>query len=359
MGLSNQPSKGDPLRERGDLQRSTSSTPEQTISLVDGAHVSSGVNDQQAAMTVDAYWLAEYQPNGANLWFIRDWGIASMLGYVRNNAEAELFERLGSTDEAMGMKPVESTEGHLLGSDQSIIASTEREIDVNLTGPGEHGLQTSKQQTTRSVRPWPEETVAKAAEAVVYHRDILRERTEVPAEADAELATEIHSDTRASDYQDGLFAEHSHPRKEGTATDFPEEVVKAAWRRQAGRCARCGRWLTWSDRGKDSATRGWQSQYMIPEDKGGRTTIANCVILCSVVPSCHSNTGHGVVQWGHYAPLDDSVFLFLFAGSATSTGHAARVHPKRSLLREVLGIPQPKKGNKRPGCSVDDSSPRS
>lgn len=359
MGLSNQPSKGNPSREGGDLQRSTSSTTEQTTSPTNGAQVSSGVTNQQAAVTIDASWLAECQPNGANLWFIRDWGIASMLGYLRNDTETEPFERLRYTDGVMGMKPVESTESHLRVPDQSIVASIETEIDVKLTGPEGDGLQTSRRQTTRSVKPWPEETVTRAVEGVVHHRDIHEERTEVPVEANAEPATAIHSDTRASDYHDDVFVEHSHPTKEGTATDFPEQVVKAAWRRQGGRCARCGRWLTWSDRGKDSATGAWQSQYMIPEDKGGRTTIANCVILCSGVPSCHSNTGHGAVRWGQCAPLDDLVFLFLFAGSTALTGPAARVRPKRSLLREVLGIPQPKKGNKRPGRSVDDSSPGS
>jgi hypothetical protein len=121
--------------------------------------------------------------------------------------------------------------------------------------------------------------------------------------------------------------------------DFPDQMVKAAWRRQGGRCARCGRWLIWSHRDRDSGTGAWQSHHRIPEDQGGRTTLANCVLFCSGVGNCHFNVGHGGIAWSHYADLDGSALLFLVDVSTTVTDPTAPTRRKRSLLRAVLGIP--------------------
>ena len=55
--------------------------------------VDSEVDSRQAAIPIEMSWLAEYQPSGSNLWFIHDWGIASVLGYLRDRWETESTER--------------------------------------------------------------------------------------------------------------------------------------------------------------------------------------------------------------------------------------------------------------------------
>jgi hypothetical protein len=65
------------------------------------------------------------------------------------------------------------------------------------------------------------------------------------------------------------------------------------------------------------------------------------VLFCSGIGNCHFNIGHGGVAWSHYADLDGAALPFLVDVLTTVTEPAAPTRPKRSLLRAVLGIPQP------------------
>lgn len=94
---------------------------------------------------------------------------------------------------------------------------------------------------------------------------------------------------------------------------------------------------------------------MDPVDRHGSDAVANCVILCACSANCHFYTGLG---WNRCAPLDDSELLFLIDRQGALADPFGSTAPKRSLLREVLGIPQPKKAKKRPARSVDGSQPR-
>lgn len=131
--------------------------------------------------------------------------------------------------------------------------------------------------------------------------------------------------------------------------DFAGEVVKAAWDRQGGRCAKCGRWLIWKYRGGNGGTGAWQPHHMTPGDQAGSNALTNCVIFCSGIANCHYNIGHGGIGWSHYAPLDDSVLLFFHTG-----GQEAKMIPeptkkgKGGLLREVFGVRQSAKAKGRP-----------
>jgi hypothetical protein len=128
--------------------------------------------------------------------------------------------------------------------------------------------------------------------------------------------------------------------------DFADEVVRTAWDRQGGRCAKCGRWLIWTYRARNGGTGAWQPHHMTSSDQGGSSALPNCVIFCSGIANCHFNVGHGGVRWSHYAPLDDSVLLFFYTGE-----QAAKMIPeptKRSLIQEVFGVRQSTKAKGRP-----------
>ena len=96
--------------------------------------------------------------------------------------------------------------------------------------------------------------------------------------------------------------------------EFADGVIRAAWERQGGRCAKCGRWLVWARRGRESVTGAWQPHHKNPGDQEKRDALANCIIFCSGMADCHFNEGHGGVNWSHHASLDDSTLLFLHTG---------------------------------------------
>jgi len=135
--------------------------------------------------------------------------------------------------------------------------------------------------------------------------------------------------------------------------DFADEVVKAAWDRQGGRCAKCGRWLIWTYRGRNGGIGAWQPHHMTPSDQGGSDTLTNCVIFCSGIANCHYSVGHGGVSWSYCAPLEDSVLLFFH-----TVGQAAKMIPKptkRSLIQEVFGVRQ---STKVKGCRTRKRKPQ-
>jgi hypothetical protein len=335
------------FREELDLWRSTSSTASHTTAVLEERIAAdSEVNFRQAAIPIEMSWLAEYQPSGSNLWFIHDWGIASVLGYLRDKVETEPTERRLCLEETMGTKLAEADGYHHRVLDQQSVVSIEPEVAASPAEAADRYLIASERQSAISVRPWPEEIAMEPVEADEDYADLASQQTDVPgvkprsdeATADHTQATEPYS--LPAEEQAADPSRRSSLTKGRTDTDFPDQIIKAAWRRQGGRCARCGRWLIWSHRGRDSGTGAWQSHHRLPEDQGGRTTLANCVLFCSGVGNCHFNVGHGGIAWSHYAPLDDSVLLFLVDVSTTGADLTAPTRRKRSLLREVLGIPQ-------------------
>jgi putative FmdB family regulatory protein len=335
------------FREELDLWRSTSSTAAHaTAVLEERIAVDSEVDSRRAAIPIEMSWLAEYQPSGSNLWFIHDWGIASVLGYLRDNVETEPTERRLYLEETMGTKLAEADGYHHRVLDQQSVVSIEPEVAASPAEAADRYLIASERRSAISVRPWPEEIAMEPAEADKDYADLASQQTDVPgvkprldeATVDHTQATEPYS--LLAEEQAADPSRRSSLTKRRMDTDFPDQIIKAAWRRQGGRCAGCGRWLLWSHRDRDSGTGAWQSHHRIPEDQGGRDTLANCVLFCSGVGNCHFNVGHGGIAWSHYADLDGSALLFLVDVLTTVTDPTASTRRKRSLLREVLGIPQ-------------------
>ena len=92
---------------------------------------------------------------------------------------------------------------------------------------------------------------------------------------------------------------------------FSREIIAAAWDRQGGKCAYCGKTLNFTNR--DSGEFGaWHPHHRKPEYISGTDTLQNCVILCINPPNCHFNIGHGGISWEHYKPLSDSELPYLY-----------------------------------------------
>jgi putative FmdB family regulatory protein len=344
---------GDPsediFKEEIDLWRSTSGTTVHiTAVLDDGTAVDSEVDSRQAAIPIEMSWLAEYQPSGSNLWFIHDWGIASVLGYLRDRVETEPAERRLYLEETMGTKLAEADGYHHRVLDQQSVVSIEPVVAASPAEATDSYLIASERRSAISVRPWPEEIAMEPAEADTDYADLASEQADVPGvkprpdEATVDHTQATEPDSQPAEEQAADPSRRPSLTKGRMETDFPDQIIKAAWRRQGGRCARCGRWLIWPYRDRDSGTGAWQSHRRIPEDQGGGATLGNCVLLCSGVGNCHFNVGHGGIAWSHYAQLDDSVLLFLVDVSITAADPTAPTRPKRSLLKAVLGISQSK-----------------
>jgi NACalpha-BTF3-like transcription factor len=310
--------------------------------------VDSEVDSRQAAIPIEMSWLAEYQPSGSNLWFIHDWGIASVLGYLRDRVETEPAEKRLYLEETMGTKLAEADGYHHRVLDQQSVVTIEPVVAASPAEAADSYLVASERRSAISVRPWPEEIAVEPAETDKDDADLASQQADVPgvkprpdeATVDHTLASEPHS--QPAEEQAADPSRRPSLTKGRMETDFPDQIIKAAWRRQGGRCARCGRWLIWPYRDRDSGTGAWQSHRRIPEDQGGGATLGNCVLLCSGVGNCHFNVGHGGIAWSHYAQLDDSVLLFLVDVSITAADPTAPTRPKRSLLKAVLGISQSK-----------------
>ena len=123
--------------------------------------------------------------------------------------------------------------------------------------------------------------------------------------------------------------------------EFADGVVRAAWDRQGGRCAKCGRWLIWAQRGRESMTGAWQPHHRDPGDREKGNAVANCIIFCSGMADCHFNEGHGGVNWSHHASLDDLTLLFLHARREEAEREPkALTGEKGSLIRSFFGVSQ-------------------
>jgi len=87
---------------------------------------------------------------------------------------------------------------------------------------------------------------------------------------------------------------------------FDYSAKNAAFVRQHGHCAKCGKYLNmvYEDRrGYDGA---WTAHDLVPLEEGGSSKAHNCVILCITEPDCHLSFAHG----GH---LHQRIFLTPFA----------------------------------------------
>lgn len=73
--------------------------------------------------------------------------------------------------------------------------------------------------------------------------------------------------------------------------EFPEEVVKKAFGAADGRCecltvehghiynSQCMRVLDWEKRGQPGI-KGWEANWLVSPENGGKPTQENCEILC-------------------------------------------------------------------------------
>ena len=130
--------------------------------------------------------------------------------------------------------------------------------------------------------------------------------------------------------------------------EFTDAVVKAAWDRQGGRCAKCGRWLVWAQKGRDSITGAWEPHNLNRAGHEESSELADCVVLCAGITDCHFNEGHGGIDWSHNVCLDESALLFFCAGEQIGkTDLEPPASSKGSLIGAVFGVSPIAGGKKR------------
>ena len=92
---------------------------------------------------------------------------------------------------------------------------------------------------------------------------------------------------------------------------FEEYVIRRAFQRQGGRCAVCGKKLSWHNRGKDDRWGAWKTHPKKPSAYGGNSYLSNCVLLCINRQNCHLYVGHsGVI--GKSFMLSDRDLSYLY-----------------------------------------------
>jgi hypothetical protein len=87
---------------------------------------------------------------------------------------------------------------------------------------------------------------------------------------------------------------------------FDYSAKNAAFVRQHGRCAKCGKYLNMICEDRRGHEGAWTAHDLVPLDEGGSNKAHNCVILCITDPDCHLSFAHG----GHPR---ERVFLTPFA----------------------------------------------
>ena len=100
---------------------------------------------------------------------------------------------------------------------------------------------------------------------------------------------------------------------------FSYNATNAAYVRQHGRCAKCGKYLKmiYEDwRGHEGA---WTAHDLVPLEEGGVNRAYNCIILCITNPDCHLNFAHGGDPGKH---IFLSQFAFPYWMSRDSVGQA-------------------------------------
>ena len=67
---------------------------------------------------------------------------------------------------------------------------------------------------------------------------------------------------------------------------FSAQVISTAWENAHGHCEKCGKQLSWGNRGRDG--RGsWEAHHKTAVSSGGSDVLSNCKILCF---DCHKET---------------------------------------------------------------------
>jgi len=122
------------------------------------------------------------------------------------------------------------------------------------------------------------------------------------------------------------------PREPDVEKEFPFPVIGKAWRRQGGKCARCGTKLVVAN--QDKGTVGaWHAH---PRFRGLSYNLDdNCVLFCINPPNnCHWIFGHGGYDERHYPPLEDWELPFFYAG--TRRNYPSREF--RQALRDLRSL---------------------
>jgi hypothetical protein len=73
---------------------------------------------------------------------------------------------------------------------------------------------------------------------------------------------------------------------------FDYNAKKAAYVRQHGRCAKCGKYLNLIFEDRKGYEGSWTAHDLMPLEEGGSNKAYNCVILCITKPDCHLNFAH-------------------------------------------------------------------
>lgn len=74
---------------------------------------------------------------------------------------------------------------------------------------------------------------------------------------------------------------------------FDYNTKNAAYVRQHGRCAKCGKYLNMIFEDKRGYEGAWTAHDLVPLGEGGSNKAYNCVILCITKPDCHLSFAHG------------------------------------------------------------------
>lgn len=107
---------------------------------------------------------------------------------------------------------------------------------------------------------------------------------------------------------------------------FSGDIIRAAWKRQRGLCAKCGIKLVAANRDKGSVG-AWHAHPRFV--RLGCELEDNCVLLCINPPNnCHRSFGHGGLADRFYRHLEDRALPFLYAGTR-------RKHPSREFTKSL------------------------
>ena len=73
---------------------------------------------------------------------------------------------------------------------------------------------------------------------------------------------------------------------------FDYNAKNAAYVRQHGRCAKCGKYLNMLFEDRRGYEGAWTAHDLMSLEEGGSNKAHNCVILCITQPDCHLNFAH-------------------------------------------------------------------
>jgi hypothetical protein len=93
---------------------------------------------------------------------------------------------------------------------------------------------------------------------------------------------------------------------------FPDAIIKTAWERQRGKCAKCGSQLI--EENQDKGNMGsWHPHPRIVSI--GYDLSDNCILLCTDPPNnCHWSLGHEKYDLRHYKPIEEWEIPYLYGG---------------------------------------------